>query len=290
MGIELALLMDTEVISADARAVYKYMDIGTAKPTKEQRQRVKHHLIDIAEPTEVFTVADYLKLAIPLIEKMHREGKIPLLVGGTRLYIDSLLKGLLSAPPASPTLRQQLLEEERATKGSLYKKLQEIDPERAKQLHPNDIKRIVRALEIYYLTGTPMSALQKATTAPPLHPLKFALMWDRKALYRRIDQRAERMVREGFIEEVRSLMEMGCKEDFISVQGHGYREIMAYLKGEMSLEEALYIMKRNTRHFARRQMIWIRREGFKEIKMWEERSPRDAAREIFEEIRKVLLV
>jgi tRNA dimethylallyltransferase len=285
VGIELALLLNTDVISADARAVYKYMDIGTAKPTPEQRARVKHHLIDIAEPNQVFTVADYLSLAIPLIEKLYfMEKKIPLLVGGTRLYIDSLLKGLFQAPPANPELRKRLMEKEMREKGSLYRKLMGVDEERARELHPNDIKRIIRALEIYYTTGKPMSQLMKETKAPPLLPFKFALMWDREVLYRRINERAERMVREGLLDEVRRLMEMGCRDDFISMQGHGYREIMWYLQGKMSLEEALYLMKRNTRHYARRQMIWIRGEGFREVKMWEGRDPKEAAKEIYEEL------
>jgi len=285
VGIELALILGTDVISADARAVYKYMDIGTAKPTPQQRGKVKHHLIDVAEPNQVFTVADYLKLTIPLIEQIYRqEKKIPLIVGGTRLYIDSLLKGLFPAPPANPQLRQRLLEEERQEKGSLYKKLLEIDGQRAEELHPNDIKRITRALEIYYSTGKPMSQLMKETEAPPFKAFSFALIWDREVLYERINRRAEQMVKEGLIEEVRKLMEMGCSDDFISMQGHGYREIMWYLEGKMSLEEALYLMKRNTRHYARRQMIWIRQEGFLPIKMWEGRNPKEAAREIYEKI------
>ncbi|MGB9607479.1 MAG: tRNA (adenosine(37)-N6)-dimethylallyltransferase MiaA [bacterium] len=280
VGIELALLLGTDVISADARAVYKYMDIGTAKPTVEQREKVKHHLMDIAEPNQVFTVADYLSLAIPLIKKLYQEEKkIPLVVGGTRLYIDSLLKGLFQAPPANPELRRRLLEEEMRERGSLYEKLREVDEERARELHPNDIKRIVRALEIYYTTGKPMSQLRKETKAPPFYALKFALIWERDVLYRRINERAERMVREGLLEEVR-----GFRDDFISMQGHGYREMMWYLEGKMSLDEALYLMKRNTRHYARRQMIWIRGEGFREVRMWEGRSAREAAEEIYEEI------
>lgn len=286
VGIELALLLGTDVISADARAVYKYMDIGTAKPTPQQRAMVQHHLIDVAIPNQVFTVADFLKLAFPLIETLHKEGKIPLVVGGTRLYIDSLLKGLFPAPPADPQLRHRLLEEEKRAKGSLYKRLLEIDRERAEELHPNDIKRIIRALEIYYSTGKPMSRLIKETKAPPFEAFKFALVWDRNILYRRINERAERMVKEGLIEEVRRLMEMGCKDDFISMQGHGYREIMWYLQGKMSLEEALYLMKRNTRHHARRQMLWIKREGFSLIRMWEGRSLKEAAEEIYEQIPK----
>ncbi|MBC7327524.1 tRNA (adenosine(37)-N6)-dimethylallyltransferase MiaA [bacterium] len=285
VGIELALLLQTDIISADARAIYKYMDIGTAKPTPKQRKKVKHHLIDIAEPNQIFTVADYLQLAIPLIKKLYyEEGKIPLIVGGTRLYIDSLLKGLFSAPPANQELRQKLLEEEKKEKGSLYKKLTEIDPERASELHPNDIKRITRALEIYYLTGKKMSELRKKTSAPPFLPLKFALMWDREALYRRINERAEKMVKEGLIEEVKKLLEMGCRDDFISMQGHGYREIMWYLQGKMSLEQALYQMKRNTRHYARRQIIWLRGEDFTQIKMHEGRNPKEVAEEIYDKI------
>ncbi len=290
VGIELALLLGTEVISADARAVYKYMDIGTAKPTLKQRAEVPHHLIDVAEPNQVFTVADYINLAIPIIEKLfYEKKKLPLVVGGTRLYIDALLKGLFKAPPANPELRQRLLEEEKKKKGSLYKKLLEVDKERAEKLHPNDIKRIIRALEIYYSTGKPMSQLVKGTKAPPFNAFKFALVWDRAVLYKRINERAERMVREGLIEEIRRLMEMGCSDDFISMQGHGYREIMWYLQGKMSLEEALYLMKRNTRHHARRQMIWIRRENIRQIKMWEGRSAKEVAKEIFDKIPKPLL-
>lgn len=286
VGIELAKLLGTDVISADARAVYKYMDIGTAKPTPHQRTEVKHHLIDVAEPNQVFTVADYVNLAIPLIEKLYKEEKkTPLVVGGTRLYIDSLLKGLFKAPPSNPSLRQKLIEEEQREKGSLHRKLLVVDRERAQELHPNDIKRIIRALEIYYLTGIPMSQLMRETKVPPYKEFVFALIWDRELLYKRINERAERMVKEGLIEEVRRLMDMGCTDDFISMQGHGYREIMWYIQGKMSLEEALYLMKRNTRHHARRQMIWIRSRGFPQIKMWEGRNPIEVAEEVYEKVK-----
>ncbi len=253
-----------EIVSADSMAVYKGMEVATAKPSPQQRQRVPHHLIDVVTPDQLFTVADYRRKAIEVIRDLRKRGKIPLVVGGTRLYIKALTSGFFPGPGSDSALRQTL-EKMAQEKGSLYlhQKLAEVDPKSANRLHPNDRKRLIRALEVYYLTGQPISELQEASQQqePLCQGPLIALVRDRAKIYERINQRVDQMIAEGLVEEVKKLLEQGLDpQRHPSLQGHGYKEIIGYLLGQYSFEEAVRILKRNTRHYAKRQLSWLRQE------------------------------
>lgn len=263
LAIRLAQWLNTEIISADSRQVYRYLDIGTGKPSRQQLELVPHHLISIVSPEEEFTVADYLKSCLRLIEEFNQTQKIPLIVGGTGLYIKALTRGLFAGPGADRRLRCELKE---LVKGKglpdLYLKLQEVDPEAAKKIHPHDERRITRALEVYYQTGTPISVFQRGHTFPPLHSpsLVLGLKRERKDLYQRIENRVEGMLKDGLIEEVKNLLTQNYSENLNALNTLGYRDIMRYLKGTQSLETAVSNFKRDTRRLAKRQMTWFRKE------------------------------
>ncbi|RDV84769.1 tRNA (adenosine(37)-N6)-dimethylallyltransferase MiaA [Ammonifex thiophilus] len=260
VGIEVALRLGGEIISADSMMVYKGMDIGTAKPSLEERKGVPHHLIDVVEPHEHFSVGAFQALARKLIEEIHSRGRLPLLVGGTALYIRAVIDGYTFPVKADKELRQRLLKEaqEKGT-AHLHAQLQAIDPRAAGKIHPHDRKRIVRALEIYYQTGKPPSEVMKKEP-PPYDVLMFGLNLPREELYRRIEQRVDAMLAAGLVEEVRRLLEQGVPPQATSMQGLGYKEIAAYLRGEISFEQAVYLIKRNTRRFAKRQLTWFRHD------------------------------
>lgn len=263
IAVEVALRLGTEIISVDSMQVYREMELATAKPSPEQRATVVHHLVDFVDPAQPFTVADYKALAEPLIQSLWNQGKLPFLVGGTRLYIKSLTAGFFEGPPADKKYRDELhtlLED----KGSLFlhEKLQEMDPETAARLHPNDAKRIIRALEVYHLTGQAISQFQRDSqkVESSYDPLLIALIRDREELYTRIDQRADEMIENGLVEEVRGFMDRGFNESMISMQGHGYKEILGALTGKYDLAEGIRLLKRNTRWYAKRQLSWLRQE------------------------------
>ncbi len=259
MALRLADELPVEVVSADSRQVYRYMDIGTAKPTPQQRQRVKHHLLDIVDPDESFTLAQYQQLAYAAIDDVHRRGSIPLLVGGTGLYVKAVLEGLnIPHVEPDPQLREQLYAEADAEGyKTLHRRLRELDPAAAERVDPRNVRRVVRALEVFYRMGKPISALQSASP-PPYRILRIGLGMPRHELYRRIDERVERMLAAGLIEEVRSLVERGYGYDLPAMSGLGYRQIGMYLRGEVSLQEAVALIKRHTRRFVRQQASWFR--------------------------------
>ncbi len=246
-----------EVICADSRTVYRGMDIGTAKPTPAMRARVPHHLLDVVDPREVFTVRRFQQLAQQAIAEIRARGRVPLLVGGTGLYVQAVLDGL-QIPPVPPdwALRQRLEEEERNQPGVLFSRLQEIDPLTAARIPPRNLRRVIRALEIWYHLGIPPS--QARGRGPEEPSLRIGLTMDRRALYGRIDRRIDEQLAAGLVEEVRRLVASGVPLHAPSMQGLGYKEIAAYLIGEVDLEEAVQQLRRNTRHYARRQLIWFR--------------------------------
>lgn len=265
LSIELAKKIGGEIISADSMQVYRHMDIGSAKITKEEMDGVPHHLIDILEPDEEFHVALFQKLAKEAMEQIRLRGHIPIVVGGTGFYIQALLYDIdfTENEDEGGNIRREL-ENVAKEKGAdyLHERLREIDPKSADAIHANNIKRVVRALEFYYLTGKQISEHNETERAKesPYAFLYYVLNTDREILYKRIEERVDSMLKEGLIDEVRYLKEMGMNRGMVSMQGLGYKEILDYLNGMCSLEEAVSVLKRDTRHFAKRQITWFKRE------------------------------
>lgn len=248
-----------EVISADSRQIYTGMDIGTAKLTAEERHRVPHHLIDLIEPDEGFTLAQYQKKAYEAIDEVLARGRLPFLVGGTGLYVKALLEGF-SVPRAKPNLarRKALLKEARERGAeALHARLKEVDPLAAARIDPRNVRRVVRALEVYESTGQPISRLQRKEP-PPYRTLKIGLTMERKALYRRIDERVDRMMEMGLLKEVKGLVEKGYGYHLSAMSGLGYKQLGLYLRGEVDLAEAVRMIKSETRRFVRQQYNWFR--------------------------------
>lgn len=264
LSVALAKKINGEIISADSMQVYRHMDIGSAKITREEMQGIPHYLIDELAPSEEFHVARFAELAKTYTERIYERGKIPLIVGGTGFYIQALLYDItFTEQDCDPEYRSRL-ERLAAEHGAAYlhAMLREIDPESAQAIHANNKKRVVRALEYYHLTGEKISVHNERehTKESPYNFAYFVLSDDREALYRRIDARVDDMMEKGLVEEVRRLKEMGCTGRMVSMQGLGYKEILAYLNGSCTREEAVYKIKRDTRHFAKRQLTWFRRE------------------------------
>ncbi|MBE5963491.1 MAG: tRNA (adenosine(37)-N6)-dimethylallyltransferase MiaA [Lachnospira sp.] len=263
-SIGLAKAINGEIISADSMQVYKKMDIGTAKITKEEMEGVPHFLIDELNPDEEFSVAHFKKYADKYINEVYERGHIPIIVGGTGFYIQAVLNDIDFTETNVDTEYRKELEELARVNGPeyLHNMLFEIDPQAAEKIHFNNVKRVIRALEFYKETGTKISEHNDTQSAKssPYNFAYFVLNDDREALYERIDKRIDIMLENGLIEEVKALLDAGYDRKLTSMQGLGYKEIAAYLEGEISLEEAIYILKRDTRHFAKRQLTWFRRE------------------------------
>ncbi len=265
LGVEMALAFCGEVVSADSMQVYRGMDIGTAKPTAEEMRGVPHHLIDVADPREDFSAAKYAELACAAVEDIRARGKLPIVVGGTGLYIDGLLRGTEYAPaPEDPDTRAHLEAEYDRLGGDAFREnLRAVDPDRAEKLAPGDKKRLVRAMEVYVLTGETITAHDERTqTVPPRYAaLKLALDYlEREQLYARIDARSEKMFAEGLVDEVRSLLEDGVPLDGTAMQAIGYKEVAAHLRGELTLPETVELVQRRSRQYAKRQLTWLRRD------------------------------
>jgi len=259
LAIRLAQEFEGEIISADSRQIYRYMDIGTAKVTPEERASVPHHLIDVVAPDEELTLAHYQRLAAEGIEEVWARGKLPILVGGTGLYVRALTEGwTVPEVPPDRALRARL-EEQARREGpiALHASLAAVDPLAAQRIDPRNVRRVIRALEVYRRTGVPISA-QQDKVAPSYRLLKIGLTMEREALYRRIDERVERMIAQGLEAEVRGLVARGYGCELPSMSGLGYREIGQYLRGEVTLEVAIALIKRNTRRFVRQQYNWFR--------------------------------
>ncbi|HYM70203.1 MAG TPA: tRNA (adenosine(37)-N6)-dimethylallyltransferase MiaA [bacterium] len=284
VALALARRMPAEVVSADSRTVYRGLDIGTAKPSAADRETVPHHLIDVADPGEVFTLADYQRLAATAIDGIRRRGRVPLLVGGTGLYVRAVVDGL-AIPSAGPdwALRSRLEEEERlGGDGTLHRRLVEVDPASGARIHPRNVRRVIRALEVFYHTGAAISTLQRgprgsgstrrnaasggpsdrsgrgAEDEPCRHPLMVALTLDRALLHERIDQRIDRQLAAGLVDEVRRLLDAGYSPALPSLQGLGYKEIVPYVAGRATLVDAVARLRQNTRRYAKRQGTWFR--------------------------------
>lgn len=262
-AIGLAKEINGEIISADSMQVYKYMDIGTAKPDIEEMAGIRHYLIDEVLPDEEFSVARFKELALKYIKEIKERGKIPIIAGGTGLYINSLIYNINFSDAVIDWELRELLKKEVEQKGNkyLYEKLCEIDPESAERIHENDVKRIIRAIEVYTHTKKTISYHRKISiTRPPEHRfMVIGLDMDRQKLYERINKRVDRMLVCGLINEVKNLKTMGYDKYTVAMQGLGYKEILLYLNGELSLNEAKELLKRDTRRYAKRQLTWFRR-------------------------------
>ncbi len=264
LSIALAKEIDGEIISADSMQVYRGMNIGSAKIMPEEMQGVKHHLIDILEPVQEFNVVLFKKLADEAIRDICGRGKIPILAGGTGFYIQAVLYDIDFTENDEDTTFRLSLEKIAREQGNdvLYERLREVDPKSCESIHANNRKRVIRALEFYEKTGQPISAHneQERKKESPYSFAYFVLNEDRDKLYRKIEERVDHMLAQGLVEEVRQLAKAGCSKDMVSMQGLGYKEILDYLDGEIPFEEAVYRIKRDTRHFAKRQLTWFRRE------------------------------
>jgi tRNA dimethylallyltransferase len=264
LSIALAKKVNGSIISADSMQVYKYMDIGSAKITREEMDGVKHYLVDVLLPEEEFNIVRFQQMAKEALDDIYQEGKIPIVVGGTGFYIQSLIYDIDFDHQNADDAYRKELEDFANEHGNeaLHDKLKEIDPISYETIHANNVKRVIRALEYYHLTGAPISEHNEneRQKESPYNFAYFVLTDDRATVYERIDRRVDIMINQGLLEEVKALKDMGYHKKMVSMQGLGYKEILDYLDGVYSLDEAIYIIKRETRHFAKRQLTWFRRE------------------------------
>lgn len=265
LSVELAKRIDGEVISADSMQVYRFMDIGSAKVTKEEQDGVPHHLIDILDPQDEFNVVVFQKLAKEAMKEIWSRDRIPVVAGGTGFYIQALLRDIDFTENDGDTAYREELEAQAARFGPtfLHRKLSDVDPESAAAIHENNVKRVIRALEFYEKTGEKISAHNEAERErkSPYNFAYYVLNMDRERLYERIDRRVDLMMEAGLWQEVARLKQRGCTKDMVSMQGLGYKEILTAMDGEYSEDEAVRIIKRDTRHFAKRQLTWFKREA-----------------------------
>jgi tRNA dimethylallyltransferase len=271
-SILLARHLKTEIISSDSMQIYRHMDIGTAKPSKEERQIVKHHMIDIVEPWELYSTGEYIKTVMPIIDSLHKNRKVPIIVGGTGLYIRAMTRGIFSGPSADWDLRDKLLEEEKKSPGCLYKYLKSHDPVAASKIMPSDTRRVIRALEVCLKSNTTISEMHRELTKPlPYEYIKIGIMRDRKELYSMIEQRVDKMIEQGLVDEVKKVIDIINEQltdsslithhsSLSSLQAIGYKEIAMYLNGEISLETAIALVKKRSRNYAKRQWTWFKKE------------------------------
>lgn len=264
LSVRLARAIGGEIISADSMQVYRHMDIGSAKITEEEKRGVPHYLIDVLNPDEEFNVAVFQKMARDAVNTIYSHGNIPIVTGGTGFYIQALLYDIDFTDNGEDSSIREELELLGREKGGeyLHDLLHKIDPDAAGEIHPNNKKRVIRAIEFFRQTGEKISEhnRREREKSSPYNFLYYTVNMDRETLYQRIDRRVDLMMEQGLVEEVKKLKEMGCTRNMVSMQGLGYKEILDYLQGDCTLEEAVYILKRDTRHFAKRQITWFKRE------------------------------
>ena len=284
IAIEVAQALGTEILTADSTQVYRGMNVGTDTPSEEDRQRVPHRLIDLVEPDEPFNVGEFRRLALREISRLYEKSLLPLVVGGTGLYVRALLNGLWAGPPSDRTLRRELEEEARARGGdSMYQELGRVDPATARHVHPRDTVKVLRALEVYRQTGVPLSKAheERRERATPFRALVLGLTMERAVLYQRIEHRVDVELAKGLVDETRALLAKGYSRDLVSMKSLGYRQMAGYLEGECSFDEAVRRLKRDTRHFAKRQMTWFRKEsGLTWVEVQAEESVRSVSQRV----------
>jgi len=263
-AIELAKLFKGEIVGADSMQIYRHLDIGTAKPTLIERSIIRHHMVDIVDPDEPFDAEAYATQALAIVMALQKQEVLPFVVGGTGLYIKSLLYGLFDTRPADQEIRTRLKQEaEKEGRAFLYERLKKVDPVTAGKVHVNDIYRIVRALEVYEASGAPISDFQQrhGFQKSRLTPLKFGLHMEREQLYDRIDGRVEMMIQAGLLDEVKHLRDAGYASELKSMQSLGYRHMFDFLEGRLDWPETIRTLKRDTRRYAKRQMTWFKADG-----------------------------
>lgn len=260
LAVTLAQTLNTEIISADSRQIYKNLNIGTAKPTRQELSLVKHHLVNELELDEVFNAGRFVEQAEKIISGLHSGNKIPLIVGGTGLYIKSLIDGIINSVDTKEEIREQLLNDRKKFGNEyLYEALKKVDPLSASKMLPQNWKRIIRALEVYYISGKPIwKHFEEQNQTPKYNFLQFGLEWERSELYKRIEDRVEWMISNRLVDEVVSILNMGYSKQLNALNTVGYKEIIAYLENEISLERAVDLIKRNTRRYAKRQITWFK--------------------------------
>lgn len=283
LAIELAETFGGEILNADSMQVYRHMDIGTAKPTREERRRIKHHLIDLVFPDQPFHAELYRILGRKTIDSLNQNKTLIFIVGGTGLYIKALTQGLFASPKINPMIREKLKQEaEQRGREFLYQRLKEVDPKAASRIHSNDLLRTIRALEVFESTGIPVSFFreQHLFGDRPYRTLKIGLEMDRDKLYRRIEERVDRMIERGFLREVEGLLAMGYGRELKPMRSLGYKQMLQFLSNEFGWDQAIIQMKRETRHYAKRQWTWFKAD--REV-LWRDESV--DRRKIFSEIR-----
>ena len=288
IALHLAQALGTDILTADSRQVYRGMDIGTEKPDATDRRTVPHRLIDLVEPDQPFNVGMYRRAALEEINRVHRTGRLPFVVGGTGLYIRALTRGLWDGPSADWTVRTFLMKEaERLGSSKLHARLTKVDPDLAERLHPNDTVKIIRGLEVYHVLGKPLSVEHQTHRFEDsvFSPLLIGLQRNRQALYQRIDARIESEISRGLVKETEGLLQRGYGRHLSSMKGLGYRQMAGFLAAEYDFDEAIRRLKRDTRRFAKRQMTWFRKEPHIEwLNVNEESSSEHIAEEIFERV------
>jgi len=262
VAVALAQRLNAEIINADSRQVFRGLDIATCKLSVEERAGIPHHLLDIVDPAERFSVGQYRRLAVEHIARIHAKGKLPLVVGGTGLYVKALVYGLWDGPQPDWTFRHHLMTRERECEGTLHQELARRDPSLAARIHPRDEVRVIRALEVLHVCQQPLSTLheQHGFREMPFHTTMIGLTRERGALYRRIEDRVDRQMAQGLMEEVRGLLQQNYPTDLPAMTGLGYRQLMGCLTGQESLTEGVRLLKRDTRRYAKRQMTWFRKD------------------------------
>ncbi len=293
-SIFLAKALNTEIISSDSMQIYRHMDIGTAKPSRDERLAVRHHMIDVAEPWEAYSTGEYIKQVQPVMDALFDKGKIPIIAGGTGLYIKAMTRGIFTGPSADWELRNELLVKEEEEPGSLFAYLKTLDPSAAGTIMPADTRRIIRALEVCVKSKSTISGMRRALTRPlPYEFIKIGITRDRKELYQMIEARVDEMVEHGLVEEVKKVLELirasglpdSRADELSSMQAIGYKEIALHLSGEISFDEAIGLVKQRTRNYAKRQFTWFRKE---EGIQWVDVTGMYNADEIFRKVRELI--
>jgi tRNA dimethylallyltransferase len=261
VGLRVARRLGAEIVSADSRLVYRMMDIGTAKPDSRMMEEIPHHLVDVVDPDEEYTCKRFEREARQTIRDIIARGRTPVVIGGSGLYVRALTEGIFDGPGSDPVLRRRLIAEDRRSgRSRLWQRLKDVDPVKAAKIDPGNLVRIIRALEVYELTGEPMSKLERQAEPLEVPFVKIGLTRARAELYRIIDRRVDRMMEQGFLYEVKRLLDHGYGDTQPVRRSLGYRELIRSLAGDLTLEDAVELIKRNTRHFAKRQLTWFRKD------------------------------